>query len=241
MRVTYDKAYLSSVRKVVGRMFDLLVNSYGFSLEESVNMTLVSHALKPIEIGDIAAISGKSGTDFAWNVVSYFYPQKNRLNVLTGRETKEFWFGAALTGFQWRHRMPFSKIIRAIPPEQIMSLYAKYERSDYKVINDALEHFLSDSESVKQPQNGDDEQTPSRTIIRPITGNKIFKWNKRHYLVEKLPEEETKLQEKYFLMEKTGGIYRHAFNQETGKMVTTKSVADAQRYVREHDCNIVSI
>lgn len=238
MRCAYDKVYLNSARRVVGRAFDIIVNSYHFTLEEAADIIAHSDELALIEQGKFNAISGKTASNIAFYAISKKYSQVEPLIIVTGRETKEYWIGSTLAAFQWKKNIPFIGILQTVSIDEIASLYDKYSRSDYKAINDRLDEIFKQNEAVKRLQK-DTEPVINEALIIPripaINGNKVFRWNGRSYLAQKLEERDKEAGKKYYLTIKDDGHYKPIVDVTNYNLLKFKSIPEAQRYIRSWD------
>lgn len=238
MRCCYDKVYLNAMRKVVGRVIDLIVNTYGYPLEDAVSMAIKSDEFAYIEQGKVSFISGKSASDLAYSAVVKQYPGTEQKAITTGRETMEYWFGGAITPFQWKKNIPFAEIFSVLSIKEIASLYGDLRLSDYKVINDRLDTLYNKNLAVKQAEKqlkDKNDVTEAIPRLSAINGNKRFRWNGKSYHVQALSSRDSEPGKKYYVTVNENGVFKPVLDATNNNMLKFKSVPDTQRYIRAWD------
>lgn len=140
----YDKIYLEKARTALGRMLDFAVYQLGYSVEEFFDMFISSGLAKRFENGDIELLVGRSGVEIAYIVIDSCIGGIEPVMVedTVGR-SPEYWAGLALAYYQWEKGISFSQIIKAIPINEIVSLYSPYHEMDIRQLVDRLDELYA--------------------------------------------------------------------------------------------------
>lgn len=124
----YDKNYLLKAQNTLGAMFDFVAYSLNMNLSDFYKKFLCSKVSSEFETGNSAIIAGKSGVEIATLVLgdeklsAKYKPSQSR--------SHEFWAGWALAYFQWETNLPFHRIEKYIPLEEIIASYNPYHEMD---------------------------------------------------------------------------------------------------------------
>ena len=131
MMYAYDRDYLYYAQNNLGHMFDFAVNTCDIKLNDYVQMFLVSNVCKQFEDGNPAYIAGKTGCELARLVVLEVKEKEiEEPDVMYMDKTEEYWFGWSLAHYVWEKNCKFSKVFRAIPPEDILCMYDTLHEAD---------------------------------------------------------------------------------------------------------------
>ena len=136
MMNAYDKIYLEKARAALGWMLDYAVYDLKSELSEYWSLFLKSPVSKRFECGDPSVIAGRSGIELALMVTGkeqeYIKP-----SFAEGR-SEEYWTGWALTYYQWKTCLSFSRINEYIPIDEVRMLYSPYHEMDIRQFCDRI-------------------------------------------------------------------------------------------------------
>lgn len=142
MTCAYDKIYLEKARTALGRMLDVGVNDYGFSLRDFYDLFLGSPVSERFESGDYEVLVGHSGAELAYMVMdSVYFPYDRKAVTYTTERSPEYWLGWALAYYQWRTSFRFEELDRVIPIENLFAMYDPYHEMDIRHFCDAVDQL----------------------------------------------------------------------------------------------------
>ena len=131
MICAYDKVYLESAKRVLGRMLDFAVYDLQYGIEEFFSLFIKSGVAERFGKGDYTILAGKSGVEVVYEVleklqigVDSFIPR------YTMNRSEEYWTGWALAHYQWETALSFEEIVRFIPIHYVKALYSPYHEMD---------------------------------------------------------------------------------------------------------------
>lgn len=145
MIYAYDDMYLDDAMKNLGEAFDYSATVLGISMDDFLDMFIISGIAEQFGSGVPKFVSGISGTELVWEVL-------NRVGKIIGIHepqieydySPEYWCGWILAFYQWRTGKSFKEIKKYLPMSDIYKLYfTLHEASEEKfvdVANSILEH-----------------------------------------------------------------------------------------------------
>lgn len=158
MTCAYDKVYLDKARTVLGRMLDFAVYDLKYDLVEFFDLFLSSGVAARFERGDYTVITGMSGVELAYTVLTLTGISTEHIKPQYSVDrSEEFWTGWALAYYQWETALRFGDIVRYVPVKKIISLYAPYHEMDIRQFCDKMNEL--------------------RRTAKPETNLKLFRQN----------------------------------------------------------------
>lgn len=149
MICAYDKVYLDSAKRVLGRMLDFAVYDLQYEMKEFFSMFLESDISKRFEKGDFSILAGKSGVEVAYEVLDDRKIDVVRLQPrYTANRSEEYWTGWALAHYQWETALSFVEITKSIPLHYVKALYSPYHEMD-------ITHFVEKMNALYRAANPD--------------------------------------------------------------------------------------
>lgn len=131
MICAYDKVYLESAKRVLGRMLDFAVYDLQYSLDDFFSLFIKSGVAERFEKGDYTILAGKSGVEVAYEVLEKMQIGVKRFSPrYTMNRSEEYWTGWALAHYQWETALSFEEIVRFIPIHYVKALYSPYHEMD---------------------------------------------------------------------------------------------------------------
>ncbi len=127
---SYNEDYLYNAQNNIGNMLDFAVNTCELELKIFWNMFLVSKIDEQIEKGNTKYLAGVSGCELTKLVC-----KKSGITITTEDEmyidkSGEYWTGWAIAYYQWYSNKKFSKITKAVPIDEILSMYKTMHEAD---------------------------------------------------------------------------------------------------------------
>ena len=133
MICAYDKVYLESAKRVLGRMLDFAVYDLQYSLDDFFSLFIKSGVAERFEKGDYTILAGKSGVEVAYEVLEKMQIGVKRFSPrYTMNRSEEYWTGWALAHYQWETALSFEEIEKFIPIHYVKALYSPYHEMDIK-------------------------------------------------------------------------------------------------------------
>lgn len=131
MICAYDKVYLESAKRVLGRMLDFAVYDLQYSIEDFFSLFIKSGVAECFGKGDYTVLTGKSGVEVAYEVLEKMQIGVKRFSPrYTMNRSEEYWTGWALAHYQWETALSFEEIVRFIPIHYVKALYSPYHEMD---------------------------------------------------------------------------------------------------------------
>ena len=140
MITSYNKMYLSQVKKQFGIMLDYVVYGLKADLNTFWNKFINSDLCKRLEKGDISVISGKSGIEITYEILGLKQKKIRYLGAI-GYKSEEYWAGWAITYYQWARNISFEKINTFININEIVNMYHPYHEMDILQFCDRLDEL----------------------------------------------------------------------------------------------------
>ncbi|MDR1299504.1 MAG: helix-turn-helix transcriptional regulator [Oscillospiraceae bacterium] len=128
----YKKFYLHRSAEAFGNMMEYAVGACGLDGEFFLRMFISSGLANGFEHGNPKIVAGMSGIELAGRAIQFATGEAPAAppTDMIGFRTPEFWAGWALAHYQWRSAKSFSTILRALPWEEIVSLYHPLHEAD---------------------------------------------------------------------------------------------------------------
>lgn len=144
----YQEIYLNKAQSTLGDAFDYAINNCNISGRNFVKLFLASSVSRSFENGEPKYISGKSGIELVYEIVSETMGKE--IDIISedkfGRSS-EYWIGWALAYYQWYSSRKFSDIFKAISYDEFERMYYTLHEADISkfvdIVNQRInEHFL---------------------------------------------------------------------------------------------------
>ncbi|WP_432648262.1 helix-turn-helix domain-containing protein [Mitsuokella sp.] len=135
----YDKIYLASAQKNLGRMLDYLVNTLNYPLKVAWQLFLTNDLSVRFEQGDYSVLVGLSGAELARALLMQSDESISTLSPSYPYDrSPEFWTGWALAYYQWFTGLRFTEIEQAVPITDVRLLYIPYHEMDIRQFVDRM-------------------------------------------------------------------------------------------------------
>ena len=143
----YQEIYLNKAQSTLGDAFDYAINNAGISGCNFVKLFLASSVSRGFESGEPKYISGRSGIELVYEIVSETMGKS--IDILPedkfGR-SREYWIGWALAYYQWYSSRKFSDIFKVISYDEFERMYYTLHEADISKFVDIVterinEHF----------------------------------------------------------------------------------------------------
>ncbi len=135
----YDEMYLNDAMTNLGEAFDYAANVLNISMDDFLDMFIVSGIAEQFAAGVPKFISGISGTELVWEVLS-----RTGENIdlpapqIEYGYAPEYWCGWILAFYQWNTGKSFKEIKKYLPMSEIYKLYPTlHEASEKKFVDTA--------------------------------------------------------------------------------------------------------
>ena len=192
----YDKVYLSKAQSALGRMLDFAVYNLQYNISEFFDLFLSSGVATRFEKGDYSVITGLSGVELAYTVLtlSRLYADRIEPRYPIDR-SEEFWTGWALAYYQWDTALHFADIVHHIPIEIVLGLYSPYHEMDIRQFCDKMNELYRTSKpetnlklfrqsaGLSQRELAEQSGVPLRTIQQYEQRQKNINKAQAEYLV----------------------------------------------------------
>ncbi len=145
MMYAYDEIYLNDAMKNLGEAFDYSATALNISMDEFLDMFIISGIAEQFAAGVPKFVSGLSGTELVWEVLNRTKKDTDLLAPQMEYDySPEYWCGWILAFYQWNTGRSFKEIKKYLPMREIYKLYPTlHEASEEKfvdVANSLLEH-----------------------------------------------------------------------------------------------------
>ena len=133
----YDEIYLNDAMRNLGEAFDYSATVFNISMDDFLDMFIISGIAEQFADGVPKFVSGLSGTELVWEVLS----RVNRNVDFPSPQTEynyspEYWCGWILAFYQWNTKKSFKEIKKYLPMSEIYKLYPTlHEASEEKFID----------------------------------------------------------------------------------------------------------
>lgn len=139
----YSDLYLDTSTRILGDAFDFAVNTCGYSLDEFVNMFVVSDSSKQFARGNPSYVAGINGCELVRKVIK---ESENREikedDIMYLDKSPEYWVGYVSAFYQWYSDESFMNLFDCILPEDMLKMYAVYHEMDImKTVNEFSERI----------------------------------------------------------------------------------------------------
>ncbi len=143
MMHVYDEKYLNDAMRNLGEAFDYSATVLNISMDNFLDMFIISGIADQFASGAPKFISGLSGTELVWEVLH-----------LTGETTAfpapkteydyspEYWCGWILAFYQWYTGKSFKEIKKYLPMSEIYKLYPTLHEASEKKFVDVANSIL---------------------------------------------------------------------------------------------------
>ena len=137
MMYAYDEIYLNDAMRNLGEAFDYSATVLSISMDDFLDMFIISGIAEQFADGVPKFVSGLSGTELVWEVLS----RVNRNVDFPSPQTEynyspEYWCGWILAFYQWNTKKSFKEIKKYSPMSEIYKLYPTlHEASEEKFID----------------------------------------------------------------------------------------------------------
>ena len=137
MMYAYDEIYLNDAMRNLGEAFDYSATVLSISMDDFLDMFIISGIAEQFADGVPKFVSGLSGTELVWEVLS----RVNRNVDFPSPQTEynyspEYWCGWILAFYQWNTKKSFKEIKKYLPMSEIYKLYPTlHEASEEKFID----------------------------------------------------------------------------------------------------------
>lgn len=137
MMYAYDEIYLNDAMRNLGEAFDYSATVLSISMDDFLDMFIISGIAEQFADGVPKFVSGLSGTELVWEVLS----RVNRNVDFPSPQTEynyspEYWCGWILAFYQWNTKKSFKEIKKYLSMSEIYKLYPTlHEASEEKFID----------------------------------------------------------------------------------------------------------
>lgn len=191
----YDETFVPNAQKVLGTMFDYMVNDMGYDIEDAFEWFIGSGVGISFGKGNSRYILGMSGVELAWHVLENagveFEQIKPTYNM---RLSREYWTGWICAYYQWYEDTDFEDIQDAVGISKIRRLYNPYHEADIRKAVEKIEeiHGIGDTRGLKnlrvragitQKELADLTDIPLRTIQQYEQGQKDIAKAQAEYVI----------------------------------------------------------
>ncbi len=137
MMYAYDEMYLNDAMKNLGEAFDYSANVLNIPMDDFLDMFIVSGIADQFGNGVPKFVSGLSGTELVWEVLSRTGKNIDFLSPQTEYDySAEYWCGWILAFYQWNTDKSFKEIKKYLPMSEIYKLYPTlHEASEEKFVD----------------------------------------------------------------------------------------------------------
>ena len=185
MICSYDEALLHRAKTRMGHMLDTAVSLYGCGLVQFYEMFLNSPYSARFERGDSSVISGMSGHELAYAIISEHKNVDLREYDFSIERSREYWIGWSLSHYQWVSARSFMYINELIPIDEMYAMYPKYHEMDVSQFIDRVNEIESEYKKktfkrlrkyagLSQKELADKTGIPVRTIQQYEQGQKML-------------------------------------------------------------------
>ncbi|MBQ3128461.1 MAG: helix-turn-helix transcriptional regulator [Clostridia bacterium] len=137
MMYAYDEMYLNDAMINLGEAFDYAATVLNIPMDDFLDMFIISGIADQFAAGVPKFVSGLSGTELVWEVLS-----RTGKNIdMPASQTEydyspEYWCGWILAFYQWNTGKSFREIRKYLPMKEIYKLYPTlHEASEKKFVD----------------------------------------------------------------------------------------------------------
>ena len=146
----YQEIYLNKAQSTLGDAFDYAINNCNISGRSFVKLFLASSVSRGFENGEPRYISGKSGIELVYEIVSETMGKEIEIapEDKFGR-SPEYWIGWALAYYQWYSSRRFSDVFKVISYDDLERMYYTLHEADISkfvdIVNERVNEHFSDT------------------------------------------------------------------------------------------------
>ena len=146
----YQEIYLNKAQSTLGDAFDYAINNCNISGRNFVKLFLASSVSHGFENGEPRYISGKSGIELVYEIVSETMGKEIEIapEDKFGR-SPEYWIGWALAYYQWYSSRRFSDVFKVISYDDLERMYYTLHEADISkfvdIVNERVNEHFSDT------------------------------------------------------------------------------------------------
>lgn len=147
MMYAYGEMYLNDAMKNLGEAFDYAATVLNISMDDFLDMFIISGIAEQFSSGVPKFVSGLSGTELVWEVLH----RTSEISDFPGPKTEydcsaEYWCGWILAFYQWYTGKTFKEIKKYLPMSEIYKLYPTLHEA-------AEEKFIDVANSIQKRKN----------------------------------------------------------------------------------------
>ncbi len=137
MMYAYDEMYLNDAMNNLGEAFDYSTAVLHISMDDFLDMFIISGIAEQFANGVPKYVSGLSGTELVWEVLNRTKKDTKLLEPQTEYDySPEYWCGWILAFYQWKTKKSFKEIKKYLPMNTIFKLYPTlHEASEEKFVD----------------------------------------------------------------------------------------------------------
>lgn len=137
MMYAYDEMYLNDAMINLGEAFDYAATVLNIPMEDFLDMFIISGIADQFAVGVPKFVSGLSGTELVWEVLSRTGKKIDMPASQTEYDySPEYWCGWILAFYQWNTGKSFKEIRKYLPMKEIYKLYPTlHEASEKKFVD----------------------------------------------------------------------------------------------------------
>lgn len=143
MMYAYDEMYLNDAMKNLGEAFDYSATVLNISMDDFLDMFIISGIADQFGGGVPKFVAGLSGTELVWEVLNRTGQHMDLLAPQIEYDySAEYWCGFILAFYQWNTKKSFKEIKKYLPMSEIYKLYPTlHEASEEKFVDIANSIF----------------------------------------------------------------------------------------------------
>lgn len=137
MMYAYDEMYLNDAMINLGEAFDYAATVLNIPMDDFLDMFIISGIADQFSAGVPKFVSGLSGTELVWEVLSRTGKNFDMPASQTEYDySPEYWCGWILAFYQWNTGKSFKEIRKYLPMKEIYKLYPTlHEASEEKFVD----------------------------------------------------------------------------------------------------------
>lgn len=143
MMCAYDEMYLNDAMKNLGEAFDYSAVSLHISMDDFLDMFIISGIAEQFGSGVPKYVSGLSGTELVWEVLNRTGANMDLPAPQTEYDcSPEYWCGWILAFYQWSTGKSFKEIKKYLPMSEIYKLYPTLHEASEEKFADIADSIL---------------------------------------------------------------------------------------------------
>ena len=144
----YDVLYLGDAKRCLADAFDYAVNCCGMDIDRFAGCLVASGAAERFGSGNPAFIAGMSGAELGRYAIERSCDSAPSGDCAPNGASPEWWAGWSLAEWQWESGRRLEDILIAIPPSDVVALYALLHEADPSVLCDEMERRMSEQQKA---------------------------------------------------------------------------------------------